>query len=183
MDALNVPASQALIDKVCTYFGGVDSIEWKKGSKFCTCVGATGTSHLMLSFHVLILVSPTNYLAVGEERARSYASGNSSSRLVWRCLHNCISNQVQHCFFSPDIQDYSDLFLMPFCQCILTPSTSPLVLHQMHLWHHQIWRLFHHLFLSLNWLSWALLIPLIFLLLHELCLCHAIVIHWYSIRI
>ena len=50
MDALNVPAYQALIDKVCAYFGGEDSVEWKEGSKFCTCVGATGTSHLMLAF-------------------------------------------------------------------------------------------------------------------------------------
>ena len=50
MDALNVPASQALIDKVSTYFGGVDSEEWKEGSKFCTCVGVPGLSHLMLAF-------------------------------------------------------------------------------------------------------------------------------------
>ena len=64
MDALNVPASQALIDKVCTYFDGVDSIEWKEGSKFCTCVGATGTSHLMLAFWWLANHTP------GEKRGR-----------------------------------------------------------------------------------------------------------------
>ena len=29
MDALDIPASQTIIDKVCAYFGGEDSVEWK----------------------------------------------------------------------------------------------------------------------------------------------------------
>ena len=64
MDALDVPASKELIKKVSAYFGGVESEDWKEGSKFCTCVGSSDLSHLMLAFWWLANHTP------GEKRGR-----------------------------------------------------------------------------------------------------------------
>ena len=50
IDALDEPASQLLIEKISSYFGGVESDEWKEGYKYCTCMSSDKLSHLMLAF-------------------------------------------------------------------------------------------------------------------------------------
>ena len=58
LQTLSIPASEKLIDHVCTFFGGKESADWVTAVQYCTCIDSEELSHTMLTFWYLANHAP-----------------------------------------------------------------------------------------------------------------------------